>query len=264
MNPETLGRQMLVAVKGYVGRAVSVLALRIDDLDRRLKEIPAGPEGKQGERGADGPKGSIGDTGKAGLDGKNGIDGKDGLPGIHGRDGSNGKDGQDGRDAIQIEPLNAIDETKTYKRGTWARYNGGLVRAVRETDAVMDGDIFTAGWSVMWDGTAAVVFVQSQVDPRECEVISVLTSGTRFSSKFYFPYPLHRGVFSASKEYVQGDLVVHDNQLWSCMTARTQAVPGKSPDWLLSVRRGADGKPGKDGKGEKGDPGMPGRDLRYQ
>ncbi|HTK88437.1 MAG TPA: hypothetical protein VL329_11910 [Nitrospiraceae bacterium] len=240
-SADILGRQMLSAVRGYVSRALLSVSARLDEFERRLSTIPAGPQGPEGQRGE---AGKAGDTGPIGP------------PGV------NGKDGTPGKDALEIEPINSIDTSRSYQRGTWARYNGGIIRAIRETDPIDDGNIAKAGWVVMWNGLAAVVITRNEANVREVSVASVMTDGTRAISTMSMPFVIYRGIYKASQAYAQGDSVTHDGSTWICLTGSTRAVPGKSDDWQLAVKRGSDGKHGKDGpEGPKGDPGM---DLRFK
>lgn len=258
-SPDILGRQMLSAVKGYISRSLLAVSVRLDDFDKRLAAIPAGPVGPEGKRGEDGRPGDVGPIGPAGMDGKPGVDG---LPGINGRDGLNGKDGNHGRDAIAIDPVLSLDMARSYQRGTWARYNGGMIWSARDTDPIRDGDISKAGWVVMWNGTSAVIVTRSDSSFRDFSIASLLTDGTRAIVNFTMPVVIHRGVYKASQEYDQADSVTHNGSTWICTANSTRAVPGKSDDWQLSVKCGSNGKDGA--KGDKGDTGEPGMDLRFK
>jgi hypothetical protein len=65
---------VIESVKSYVSNAIGAVNSRLDGLDKSLKEIPAGKDGKDGLDGVNG------------KDGTNGIDGKDGSDGINGKD----------------------------------------------------------------------------------------------------------------------------------------------------------------------------------
>ena len=47
-----------------------------------------------------------------------------------------GAPGADGRDALQLEVLPAVDEQKSYTRGTYAKHVGGLWRAFEQTSGM--------------------------------------------------------------------------------------------------------------------------------
>ena len=181
---KALADSMFVAVKGYIGTALAPVVARMGELEKALAAIPAvmdgkdgapgidgkdganGKDGENGERGETGAKGDPGEQGPIGppgpagprgedghhgKDGSNGLDGKSGADGKDGRDGRDGKDGANGRDALEIDVLSAIDETRSYPRGTFASHRGGIVRAVRNTDP-LTGDLVSAGWSVIVEG----------------------------------------------------------------------------------------------------------------
>lgn len=106
-NLEAIAKRMVDATRAFVARAEAALAARIDDLDTRLKSIPAGPQGPQGvpgesirgEKGEPGDrgesvKGDKGDTGERGAPGES-IKGDSGPAGKDGKDGADGKDGKD-------------------------------------------------------------------------------------------------------------------------------------------------------------------------
>lgn len=155
----------------------------------------------------------------------------------------NGADGQPGRDAAELDILPSIDEAKAYRRGTWASYSGGLIRAARNTEPVKNGDLVSAGWVVMVEGVAAIVVTQ-EADPREISVAAMLTSGTKMVSQFKIPALLERGVWREGA-YDKGDGVTWDGSYWIAQD-KTTDKPGTSPAWRLAVKRGRDGKDLKD------------------
>jgi hypothetical protein len=307
---QALAQKMISAVKAHVADAVRGITGRLDDLDARLKAIPAGPSG---ERGEPGPRGEVGAAGAPGLPGERGADGAPGdvgpqgpagprgeagekgpagergepgprgdagahgeigacgergaagTPGDPGRDGSSvhpdtvalmvadrvakavaaipqpkdGRDGQDGRDAAELDILPSIDESKSYRRGQWASHAGGLIRAARATDPVVDGHILAAGWVVMVEGVSAVDVTQSE-DPREIEVTCALTGGAKSAVRFHVPMVIDRGVWREGP-YEQGDHVSWDGSGWIAQRASAEK-PGTSDAWRLSTKRGRDGK----------------------
>jgi hypothetical protein len=52
---------------------------------------------------------------------------------------------------------------------------------------------------------------------------------------------MHRGVWAAGG-YEAGDVVTWSGGSWHCTAATTTGKPGESPDWVLIVKRGRDGK----------------------
>lgn len=233
----------------------------------------AGAAGAPGERGADGapgPQGAAGERGADGLPGKQGTAGESvkGDPGKDGRDGKDGasvhpdtvammvreavdkaiaalpqpkdgKDGAPGRDAAELKVLPGIDETRSYPAGTYAKHNGGEIRAERRTDPVKDGDLLAAGWSIAREGVAAIVFTQGD-DPRQIECASMMTSGTKVVTAFTVPMMIDKGVWREG-EHQKGDHVTWDGSGWIAQKA-TKDKPGTSDAWRLSTKRGRDGK----------------------
>lgn len=102
-----LGQQMLDAVTRYVGRIASAIALRVDDLESRIRAIPAGPQGLQGASGEKGDTGEKGLDGAAGAPGPQGERGEKGDPGPQGDRGERGIDGRDG-ESIKGDPGESI------------------------------------------------------------------------------------------------------------------------------------------------------------
>lgn len=80
-----LGESIVAQVRGYVERAFSGLASRIDALEKRAP-VP-GPKGDLGEPGQRGERGDKGETGSKGEPGQKGDAGERGADGAAGRDG---------------------------------------------------------------------------------------------------------------------------------------------------------------------------------
>lgn len=246
---------------------------------------PAGEKGERGEAGAPGERGEKGEPGPSGErgekgesvniadvvstvlaqipkpeDGKNGADGKDGADGAKGDRGDKGDAGRDGRDALQIDILPAIDLSKSYPRGTFARFDGGIIRSYRDT---IPGEEFDkAGWEVVVAGIADIEVGVS--DDCRLVTVSTRTTGDRapYTKCFNVPAMLYRGVFRPTDSYVKGDVVTYGGSTWYCKKDTQQTPRDNAEDWQLMVKEGRRGKDGSDGKqGDKGDPGRDGRDL---
>jgi hypothetical protein len=200
------------------------------------------------------PKPKDGEPGKPGKDGESikgdrGDPGKDADPlvvrGMVGEEVARAVAAlprpQDGKDAAELEILPSIDEAKSYRRGTWASHNGGLVRASRQTDAVKDGAIVDAGWVVIVEGIAALVVTQDE-DMRQITVAAMLTSGTKAVTAFRMPIVLDRGIYKPETEYLKGDGVTWAGSWWIAQIDKPADKPGVSEQWRLAVKRGRDGK----------------------
>jgi integrin beta 3 len=251
----------------------TTLFAELEDVRKAIAEIPAGPQGPAGEPGPAGPQGAPGPIGERGIDGAPGErgmegpqgpagpagpEGKDGRDGRDGKDGRDGVDGKDGRDALEIDILDDIDPAKSYPRGTFASFRGGLVRAARKTDP-FTGDLGAAGWKVVVDGLADVKF--EHVDARTVDIVVTRTSDAVNVVRAQFPVLIDKGVYRAESAYEAGDCVTWGGSLWIAQRA-TSEKPETSDAWRLAVKRGRDGRDGKPGeRGEKGEKGEPGRDL---
>lgn len=245
-----------------------------------IGESIIGPKGEKGDKGDPGPRGEsvIGPQGERGLPGERGPmgpQGPEGKAGSIGERGPAGNDGQsvhpdtislmiiqqvqkavatipkpeNGRDAIAIEILSAIDQEKTYARGTFASHAGGLMR------------LDASGWQTIVEGVD-LDGCDCTLDDRVLSWKMRVSSGRERVWKMNIPFPIHRGVFRAETEYRQWDTVQRSGSVWYCAVDKTLGVPGISADWVLMVKKGADGKDGKNGeRGERGPEGKPGRDL---
>lgn len=280
--------------------AIPKINERIASLEAQIKAIPAGPKGDKGDpgesvRGERGEKGDLGESirgekgekgepgrvgeqgfmgpkgdsirgepGERGADGKDGRDGRDGI-------GKDGRDGLDGQDALQLEILPMIDPEKSYPRGTFAKHDGGLVRATRNTVRLRDTNPVggqpvylkvgeQSGWEVIIDGVAEVEVLQSE-NSRSFSLNVRMTGNWVRVSQFSIPVLIYREIYKDGAEYEPGDVVTHGGSAWHCQTP-TKASPAASPAaWKLMVKQGRDGKDGAAGKaGERGAEGPRGRD----
>lgn len=199
-----------------------------------------GPQGMPGERGEKGDAGAQGEAGPQGVRGEPGLIGKDGAPGSKGEDGRDGRDGLEGapgRDALRLEVLESIDVERSYPRGTYAKHLGGLVRAVRTTDPLTDGELGAAGWQIIVEGVYDLRF--EQLDERTSKLALVLTSGRKVEHVMATPVMIYRGVWT-NGDFKRGDTVTHEGSLWHCQ-CDTDAQPGTSGDWKLAAKRGERG-----------------------
>lgn len=219
-----------------------------------------GIDGKDGERGADGERGFPGENGERGADGINGKDGADGVAGKDGADGRDGRDGTDGRDALAIEIVD-MDEQRSYARGTYVTYRGGLLRALRTTDRIAGSDepLEKLGWQIILNGIQHVM-VQQQ-NERTFVASAVTTDGKSIDNVFKIPVMLQKGVWRHGK-YERGDVTTRDGSMWHAEKDTETEPSTQNSDWKLVVKHGKDGKDGKDGKpGPQGERGPAGRDL---
>lgn len=148
------------------------------------------------------------------------------------------KDGERGLDAVQIEILPSISESKRYTKGTYARWNGGLVRAYRDTD--IGKDALSCGWEIVLNGVSDVQV--HQLDGGEFAIKTLMTSGQSNIVKAVLPTMEYKGVWKESHgEYSKGHTVTQNGSLWHC-NQKTTDKPGTSDAWTLCAKRGTDGK----------------------
>lgn len=190
--------------------------------------------------------------GEKGAAGDRGVDGIDGARGEPGRDGTKGADGEPGRDALQIDILPAIDEQRSYPRGTYAAHRGGVWKARAPTHGL-------EGWDCILRGLAAVE-VEYAEDGRTTTEKHILSDGAVIVHTRTSAAMIYRGIWREGA-YKRGDVTTRDGSQWHA-NVETSGVPGDSPDWQMCVKKGRDGKHGLPGApGERGAEGRAGRDL---
>jgi len=143
------------------------------------------------------------------------------------------KDGEPGRDALDLHVLPAIDVERAYPRGSWAKHLGGLWRSFEATDGMR-------GWECIVEGVATLQ-VEQEGD-RKFVVKMGMSSGAAVVKDFSIPVMIYRGVYRENLPYEPGDTVTWGGSTWTCKQA-TQVKPSEgTADWVLSVKRGRDGK----------------------
>jgi hypothetical protein len=165
---------------------------------------------------------------------KDGRDGQPGLPGTAGHDGDRGEKGDSGRDALQISIHPAIEEAKSYQRGTFASHLGGLWHATKATDG-MDG------WECIVEGIASVE--HANTGEREVTVTTTLSSGTKSMLAYRFHDIIHRGTYDHAKTYDQGDQVAWGGSTWVALSDGIKEPPNSAntDKWVLGSKKGAEG-----------------------
>lgn len=154
------------------------------------------------------------------------------------------KDGADGRDALALDILPMIDATKSYPRGTYAEYRGGVIRALRNTDPVED-ELSKAGWLVCMNGIAAEN-EELLGDGRTIRRTTNYTDGRELVRDIKVKSIIYREIWREG-EYEAGDVVTWGGSVWHCQQ-KTADKPGMSAAWKLMVKHGAPGKDAKSGE----------------
>jgi hypothetical protein len=230
------------------------------------ESIP-GPAGPRGEEGPQGPRGEKGEKGERGEKGEPGLaiigpQGPQGPPGDKGESGFSitgpiGPAGAPGRDALQIDILSAVDFTRSYPRGTYARFDGGIIRSFRDT--IPGEQLEKAGWEVVIAGLASII-VDFAEDLRTFKISARRTGGEALETLCSLPVMIYREVYNSEVIYQRGDVVTWGGSAWHCQIDNPKTAPSKSSEWRMMVKEGQRGKDGKDG--ERGPQGVPGRDGR--
>lgn len=260
-------------VKEHVAAALSQVSNRIKELEeRKPAEALQGEPGPQGERGEVGPAGKDaepvnvsdivaavlsqipqpqpgekGEPGPQGEKGEQGIAGKGerGEKGEPGEAGRNGIDGKDGRDALQIDILPAVDFSRSYPRGTFARFDGGLIRSFRDT--IPGEHLEKSGWEVI---VAGIAFADASMS-EDCRSVSLMVrrTGDELCEARVFTVPtlIYRGIYKAGEDYTIGDVVTWGGSAWHCQQPTKSAPIDNSESWKLMVKEGRRGKDGPQG-----------------
>lgn len=204
------------------------------------REGSPGLDGAPGERGEKGEAGEKGERGEPGLAGEQGLPGERGADGEKGNAGEAGKDGEDGRDALDLDVLSMIDETKRYRRGTFASHKGGLWRAVRTTEG-MDG------WECIVNGVNSVDLVQGE-EAKTYALKVEMSDGATVGTSFALPVMIYRGVFREGDEFTPGDTVTWGGSLWHCNETTKDKPNDGTKAWTLAAKKGRDGRDGENSK----------------
>lgn len=197
------------------------------------KQGPAGEKGDAGEAGPRGERGEKGMDGEAGAVGAKGDKGERGEKGECGPCGEKGAPGRDGKDALQVEFEPTIDETKSYPRGIWAAYKGGLWRSFETTHGLR-------GWECVIKGLADIFIEHDGF--RDVKIKTVLSDGTVNEKALTIPAMIYRSVYKEGGEYKLGDTVTWRGSLWYCRKDTNEKPIENSEAWVLAAKRGSDGK----------------------
>jgi len=151
---------------------------------------------------------------------------------------------QDGRDALEIDVEHGINPRRSYKRGTFAAYRGGIIRAFRATDPILSHtEVEKSGWQVVLNGIDEDEETQRD-GGRVIERITTYTNGTRVVRTSKRMVPIYRGVYKSGSSSESGDVVTYGGSLWICnASSPTKIPPGNDGStWTLCVKRGRDAR----------------------
>lgn len=246
-------RELAAIVKGIVTEVRAQLAPQLMQLDLRTKALEQ----------------------RAPQDGSNGRDGVDGRPGTDGRDGRDAPTLEELRPLIQgtvTQALAAVPKVKDGISVTGALIDrAGHLVLTRSEGAPIDVGMVTGATGPTGepgrDGKDAAfkgAIMLKVHDARTFEwcwsadgtPVEIRDAADKvIPSRFTLPIPIHKDVWRAGA-YDAHDIVTHDGSEWRAKTATTTRPGNGASDWVLIVKRGAQGP-----KGETGPAGPPGRDL---
>ena len=253
MDIKSLGDQIVSTVKEFVARRLEDVTKRLDEVVARLDALPVPKDGQPG-KDADMDvlmahiKESVEKHILAVRDGlmakeqefqsliaKADLDAKERDKEIHEQLSKleSPKNGDPGRDALDLDVMLAINEGRSYCRGTYATHKGGLWKTIRTTEG-MDG------WECIVDGLDAVEIEMS--GDREVTIKTKLSSGRQVSKSFEMPVILDRGVFKSGRAYKTGDGVSWGGSFWIAQRDTSEKPDIDDSGWRLAVKKGQNGK----------------------
>lgn len=200
-----------------------------------LPEPIPGPAGPQGEAGPAGPQGEAGKDATVDVEAiKSAV-----LAAVVVPEPQHGRDGADGKDALMLEILPGIDTSKSYVRGTYASYNGGLWRSYERTHGMR-------GWECIVDGVANVEIKHNPSDPRVIFMGVTKSSGEQYHEHISIPSVIYKEVYSSEAVYEKGDAVTYNGSLFIAIDDAPSSVPGAGAPadtgWRLAVKSGRNGR----------------------
>jgi hypothetical protein len=141
------------------------------------------------------------------------------------------KDGEDGKDALAIQILPAIDESKSYPRGTFALHKNGTWRAYQKT-------VGMKGWECTQVGIADIDI--EMLDDRTLSIKTVLSNGETQEKTLKLKNIKYKGVVSEGATYDEGDFVTWGGSIWHCDEPTSERPREGHKSWTLAVKKGRD------------------------
>jgi hypothetical protein len=231
-----LAKGMMPVMRELISDAVAPFAARLAALEAR--PVEKGDPGPVGDRGAEGPQGQQGLPGPQGLPGAAGPEGppgpsgspgaageqgQQGLPGPIGERGQQGHDGERGPPGAQGQPGDRGEKGEPGRDGRDAADLTLLRSYIVEQVAAEIADVFEKASFTSADGGRTL---NAALGGKDHEIKTAI--------------PLDAGGWS-ERAYGAGDCVSLKGQLYIAQKSTTDR-PGKSDDWRLAVRCGADGR----------------------
>lgn len=229
-----LAKAVVPFVTQAVADALAPLAARLDALETRPVE-----KGEAGERGADGPQGQAGPEGPAGPQGLPGVIGAMGPEGPPGSPGAAGELGPPGADGAPGQRGQQGPDGKCGPPGAQGQpgFRGEKGDPGRDgRDAANLAILFKHIDEQITAGLAGISFTSADGG----RTLNAALGGDN-CGEIKTGIPLDAGVWTEERAYVVGDTVSHGGSMWIAQKA-TSEKPGRSDDWRLAVKRGADGR----------------------
>jgi hypothetical protein len=141
------------------------------------------------------------------------------------------KDGEDGKDALAIQILPAIDESKSYPRGTFALHKNGTWRAYQKT-------VGMKGWECTQVGIAEIDI--EMLDDRTLSIKTMLSNGEAQEKTLKLKNIKYKGVVAEGATYEEGDFVTWGGSIWHCDEPTSERPREGHKSWTLAVKKGRD------------------------
>jgi hypothetical protein len=141
------------------------------------------------------------------------------------------KDGEDGKDALAIQILPAIDESKSYPRGTFALHKNGTWRAYQKT-------VGMKGWECTQVGIAEIDI--EMLDDRTLSIKTMLSNGETQEKTLKLKNIKYKGVVAEGATYEEGDFVTWGGSIWHCDEPTSERPREGHKSWTLAVKKGRD------------------------
>ena len=221
-NIAALMRAVASVLPAHVAKAMESFNSRLVALEQR--QPVAGRDGRDGLPGAKGDPGERGEKGEPGAPGAHGASGERGEKGERGDPGEMGAAGERGEKG---EP-------------------GAVGSRGERGEKGLDGKDGKDGLDGLGFDDLEVTF-----DGEKTFTLTFVKGEKRKEWAFRVPTTIYRGVWKEGHSYQAGDQATWAGSQWTAKE-QTSAKPGldtpESRAWVLSVKRGNDGKTGPQGK----------------
>lgn len=164
------------------------------------------------------------------------------------------KDGDPGKSvtAEELTPIVVAEVQKAVSAIPAAKDGVGLAGALIDRDGQLvvtltNGDTKALGAVVGGKGADGLGFDDLTVEYDGERSFSLVFAKGEDERAFSFDLPMmiDRSVYMDGKQYATGDTVTFGGSIWVAQKTQPEGKPGLSEDWRLAVKRGRDGKDGQ-------------------